>query len=242
MMKPVDTTPMKLNQFGYPAQPGSRDYSRGPGPAHDGTGPPRLASHSWIHSKSGIRMNTQIHESRVDSNVVVSNGAYLFRVWLREYAFVGRWADLRGIGQVIVDKDALVPSRSEIVAGSCAGPVVIGKGFTHHSPPIYIKWQEAEPLIVRPESTLTLGPFGSMNRATTFVIHKGEIYVTCGCWSGTINAFRDRIDEVYGDESIPDGDMPMSNRWVGLSKPHAAEYQLAADLAERWADQVLEVW
>ena len=60
-----------------------------------------------------------------------------------------------------------------------------------------------------------ISSFGSENRSTTFFrCEDGSIKVKCGCFKGTLDEFRDRVKETYGNNK------------------YAKEYLLAADLAE----------
>ena len=44
---------------------------------------------------------------------------------------------------------------------------------------------------------LQAGGFGSEARTTYGIPTKDGIYVRCGCWSGTIDEFRQRVENVY---------------------------------------------
>ena len=60
-----------------------------------------------------------------------------------------------------------------------------------------------------------ISSFGSKNRHTTFFRCKDDtIKVICGCFTGTLDEFRDKVKETHGDNK------------------YAKEYLLAADLAE----------
>ena len=62
----------------------------------------------------------------------------------------------------------------------------------------------------------TISGFGSENRHTTFYrTTEDDIGVTCGCFVGTLDEFREQVHETHGDTDI------------------AREYLLAADLMER---------
>ena len=64
-----------------------------------------------------------------------------------------------------------------------------------------------------------IGPAGSRNDYTTFTRDKaGTIYVSCGCFYGTIDAFREKVKQTHGDNK------------------HAKVYLAAADLAELQID------
>ena len=64
-----------------------------------------------------------------------------------------------------------------------------------------------------------IGPAGSRNDYTTFMRDKqGIIYVSCGCFYGTINEFREKVKRTHGDNK------------------HAKVYLAAADLAELQID------
>lgn len=62
---------------------------------------------------------------------------------------------------------------------------------------------------------LCVGPIGSRDDTTTFTRDRaGEIFVSCGCFYGTLAEFRAQVAETHGDSK------------------HARAYLAAADLAE----------
>ena len=66
-----------------------------------------------------------------------------------------------------------------------------------------------------------IGPAGSRNDYTTFTRNKaGTIFVSCGCFYGTIDEFRERVKKTHGDNK------------------HAKVYLTAADLAELQIDTI----
>ena len=47
---------------------------------------------------------------------------------------------------------------------------------------------------------ITIGPIGSRNDHTTFYLSKDmTIYVKCGCFSGSIDEFKDKVNETHKD-------------------------------------------
>lgn len=49
---------------------------------------------------------------------------------------------------------------------------------------------------------ITVTNLGSRNATTTFMrVKQGGIFVTCGCWSGMIDAFAERVKQVHGDSA-----------------------------------------
>lgn len=66
---------------------------------------------------------------------------------------------------------------------------------------------------------LCVGPIGSRNDFTTFFRTKSlEIYVKCGCFWGSIQAFAEKVQETHGDSD------------------HAKRYMLAVELARACID------
>ena len=77
------------------------------------------------------------------------------------------------------------------------------------------KLENTKPIIG--SAVYSFGGFGRENRTTYMIPTKSGIFVRCGCWSGLIWAFRERVVEVHGDSAI------------------AAEYLAICDVAEiRW--------
>ena len=65
------------------------------------------------------------------------------------------------------------------------------------------------------------GGFGSCNRTTYGIPTKDGVFVRCGCWSGWLSEFRNRIHSVYDGYDIE------------------AEYMIIANLFEaRWMRQM----
>lgn len=47
---------------------------------------------------------------------------------------------------------------------------------------------------------ISIGPIGSRNDFTTFIkTEEGTIHVNCGCFSGSIDKFKDKVIETHGD-------------------------------------------
>ena len=54
--------------------------------------------------------------------------------------------------------------------------------------------------VYEPWHILVIGPIGSRNDYTTFFRGKDEkIYVRCGCFTGNINEFAEKVKETHGD-------------------------------------------
>ena len=54
--------------------------------------------------------------------------------------------------------------------------------------------------IFKPEQVLTVGPIGSRNDYTTFYRAKdSRIWVTCGCFCGSLEDFARKVEETHGD-------------------------------------------
>ena len=70
---------------------------------------------------------------------------------------------------------------------------------------------------------LTVGPIGSRAETTTFFRTKnGEIFVSCGCFLGNLEAFENKVKETHGDNN------------------HAKIYRLAAEMARLHIDLAKE--
>ena len=53
-----------------------------------------------------------------------------------------------------------------------------------------------------PKQIIRIGPIGSRKSYT--VINLGDDIITCGCWKGSLEEFKVRIDEVYPDGKYRD--------------------------------------
>ena len=50
---------------------------------------------------------------------------------------------------------------------------------------------------------ICIGPIGSRNRYTTFYLDKDKnIYVTCGCFNGTLDEFKQAVKETHKDNEL----------------------------------------
>lgn len=46
---------------------------------------------------------------------------------------------------------------------------------------------------------IVIGPIGSRNGNTTFYKSNGELHAICGCYSGTLAEFSERVQSVHGE-------------------------------------------
>lgn len=73
-------------------------------------------------------------------------------------------------------------------------------------------------------STANASGFGSMNRKTTAIFTKDNIFIICGCWSGTIKEFKNRVRSIYEDNSIKEEYILMSRMFEARWKRYLDEY------------------
>ena len=67
------------------------------------------------------------------------------------------------------------------------------------------------------EGVLCIGPIGSRHDLTYAFVYNGKAYVRCGCFSGTLDEFSEKVKETHGDSSFGE------------------EYEAIIRLIKRWA-------
>ncbi len=180
----------------------------------------------WIENEENLSHEAGAwvaDEAKVYGDATVEDNAYVC-----DHAHVFEWAIVSGMA--IVHSSAKVSGLAEISERACISNTaeitgnarvygsasilgnarVSGNAHIHGSTNIY-----SNALITSDEDYLVIGPIGSRNGFTTFYRAQDScIRVGCGCFRGTIDEFRIKVANTHG-----------SNRY-------AAEYQVAADLAE----------
>ena len=142
--------------------------------------------------------------------------------WIYNNACV--YADARVSGNAHIYGDALIYDNTHVsgntwVFGNArvSGKAhVYGNAWVSGNVTISDKYELSNNAYVKSADDICyISSFGSKNRHTTFFRCKDNtIKVKCGCFSGTLDEFRDKVKETYGDNK------------------YAKEYLLAIDLAE----------
>ena len=176
------------------------------------SGDAKVSDHAWVSGNALICENGRVSNNAwVGGNARVSNNACVCgdaRIWNNAYVFddarvydcASVYGDARVGGSSVIGGDASVSDNAQI----CGRMVVLGE--TQIGGNAHIKSNK---------DFITIGPIGSRNGFVTF--HKSEsedIYVECGCFSGTMDEFLAAVDKTHGN-----------NRF-------GREYRFAAELAK----------
>lgn len=144
---------------------------------------------SVVKSRSNVRDFAKIHE-----DVLISGDSII-----SDYAEV--------YGESVVKEHAYVSGHSSV----CEDAVISGNADVHGNAQIcgtvYLNGNAKISLIglIKDNSDYAcVSGFGSINRTTTFYlsVDRKTILVNCGCFEGTINEFRKRVNQTYPDDEI----------------------------------------
>lgn len=118
-------------------------------------------------------------------------------------------------------KDFTLVDGTTVHAGDLGGWIEKETNLSHDSS-AWVSgeaWVSGQARVFDQAHYLCVGPVGSRNGFTTFFRTENlEIYVSCGCFLGDINAFRGKVKETHGDSK------------------HAKVHLMLADLAEAQID------
>lgn len=80
---------------------------------------------------------------------------------------------------------------------------VYGDAWVYGSAQVYGNaWVCGDARVYGSAHYLTVGPIGSRNAITTFFRTKSmEIFVSCGCFTGNIQAFEEKVKQTHGDSA-----------------------------------------
>lgn len=153
----------------------------------------------WIEKEENLSENAWVSGDAM----VLDNARVYDNAWVSDNAWVFGNAQVSGNARVF--NDVQVSGNARVGGNARAGGhhmLVLGNahvcGKAHY---------------------LQIGPAGSRNDYTTFMRDKkGVIYVSCGCFFGSIMEFREKVRETHGNNK------------------HAKVYLAAADLAELQID------
>lgn len=164
----------------------------------------KIGDHAVIQCDVIIKDSTILENSNIcgDGDIVKITGSVI-----RDNARIRNNVEIEGS---LIHGNAEI-SRNAIVINSMIG------GYSRIGEEAYICNQGKESYLDIPEYTsyVTFSGFGSRLRNTTFYRTKdGNIRVMCGCFKGTIDAFRYRVKAVHDDNK------------------HAYDYIMMADLAQ----------
>ena len=163
----------------------------------------RVRNDAKVYDDAIIRNNAEIRDyAIVSGNAIVLNYAIV-----SGNAIVLNYAIVRGDGIVcdnaIVRDNAKVSNNAEIRdyaivsdnAKVCNNAEVCDNARVGGN--VYIK---ENAYITSPNDFLCVGQLGSRNDYTTFYLDKDKnIWVSCGCFNGTIEEFKEAVEETHGD-------------------------------------------
>ena len=128
---------------------------------------------------------------------------------MKKYEFTGETKVVVG---VTLKRIRALVSFGDVVKGEVGRFIKDEKNLNHNSN----AFMAGDARVAGNADYMLIGRIGSRNDFTTFFQNKGGgISVKCGCFSGTIEEFREKVEETHGTNT-----------------KHAKVYQAAANLAE----------
>lgn len=134
---------------------------------------------------------------------------------MKKYEFTGETKIIAG---VTLKRIRALISFGDVVKGEVGGFIKDEKNLSHNGNALVAgnAFVAGDARVAGNADYMLIGRIGSRNDFTTFFKNKGGgISVKCGCFSGTIEEFRERVKKTHGADT-----------------KHAKVYQAAADLAE----------
>lgn len=159
-----------------------------------------VSGDAQVHGDAWVYGDAQVYDhARVFDNACVYNNARLYGdAWVFDNARV--YGDARVFDDACVCDNARLYGNA-LVSGDAR---LYGNAFV-----------SGDAQVSGNADYMTISPIGSRNDCITFMRTKTlEIYVSVGCFFGSIAAFREKVQKTHGDNK------------------HAKAYLLAADLAE----------
>lgn len=128
---------------------------------------------------------------------------------MKKYEFTGETKIVAG---VTLKRIRALIGFGDVVKGEVGGFIEDEKNLSHNGN----AWVADNARVTDTTDYMLIGSIGSRNDFTTFFKNKGGgISVKCGCFSGTIEEFREMVKKTHGADT-----------------KHAKIYKAAADLAE----------
>ena len=172
---------------------------------------------AWISGDARVYDNARVSgDARVFGNAWVSGDAWVFgNAWV----FGDAWV----FGEARVSSDAGVSSNARVYdnASISDNAKVYGNASIHDNAKVYGNIDisgdadvSRDARISNGEHVMWISRIGSRNGTTTFFATKTGIYVNCGCFSGSLEAFAAAVDKNHGDSE------------------HGKAYRLAIEIAK----------
>lgn len=140
----------------------------------------------WVESESNL---SQLGDAWVSGNAQVYGGARVYgNAWVHDGAWVSGDACIYGGARVY--GDARVYGGAQVYGNAqvCGNAQVYGNAQV-----------SGNAQVCNNEHIMWISHIGSRNGTTTFFATTAGIYVSCGCFSGSIAAFEDAVKNKHGE-------------------------------------------
>ena len=159
-----------------------------------------LSDEAWVGGNAKVYGYAKVCEkARISDNVEVCGNAYICgRAKVFEDVKVFENAEVCGNAQVygmaVVSGDAFVSGNAEV----CGNAEMFGDVRVSNSVRL-----SGKAFVGSDDDLCFFSKFGSENRNTTFFRTKdGDIFVTCGCFRGTLEKFEKQVKRTHGDNKF----------------------------------------
>lgn len=147
----------------------------------------RICGYTKVHGHAEILSSSRIYgyAEIYDYVSIYGNATIEGRVKIYEFAGVGGSSFISGKSEIF--GKAMVVANSRVIGSSkICGSAIIRNDATIDS--AYID---------RDGLYIAIGPIGSRNDCTTFILQDNQITVTCGCFRGTIDEFEAAVHKTH---------------------------------------------
>ena len=141
---------------------------------------------AWVFGNACVSGNARVFgDAQVSDNACVSDNAWVYgKAWVygdaRVYGDAQVFGNAQVYGKAWVFGNARVSGDAQVFSNAC---ILIGA------------------VICKSNDYIVLGPIGSRSGIMTFYRAKGDsVWVKCGCFNDTIDAFAEEVIKVHGDD------------------------------------------
>ena len=146
---------------------------------------------AWVFGNAYVYGNARVYDDAyVYGNTLISGNAQVFgnaRVYDDAYVYGNTYVfgDAKVFGNACVYDNAEVFDNAQVFGDACVYDTT---------------WIHCDAQISSNADYICFKGFGSKNRNTTmFRTKNGDVYVSCGCFTGSLRAFTDKVKETHGN-------------------------------------------
>lgn len=162
-----------------------------------------------VYGDAEVYSNAQIHDiarvydtARISGNAHVYGGARVYdNAEIYDNAIV--YCDAQIYGDACVYDNAEVFDNAQVFGDACVcdNAEVFDNACVCGNAQVYdTTWIHCDAQISSNADYICFKGFGSENRNTTmFKTKNGDVYVSCGCFTGSLRAFMDKVKETHGN-------------------------------------------